>query len=135
MKLADRVQASFFAILVVALPLVLRCVIYERWITLFAAVALILGALAGFRWRTWSVGITLLAGTAFPAAHLLGMAPAWFWGVGFVSALPFALSWKPMAFFDRSAATLFAFLAVSGGITCALACHEYGGWIVANLYP
>lgn len=128
-------EASFYAVLVVGLALVARCVIAERWVTLFGAVALVVGAMAGFRWRTWSVGLLLCTGTAFLAAHLLGMAPAWFWGVGIVSALPFVFSWRPMAFFDRAAAALYALLAVSGGILCALGLHEYGGWIVAHLHP
>ena len=63
------------------------------------------------------------------------MAPSWFWGVGYIGALPFALTWKPMAFFDRPAAKLFATLAVFGGIACAVTWHEIGPWVVANLYP
>lgn len=133
MKLADRVQASLFAVVFVALPLIMRCVVYERWVTLFGALMLVVGALAAIRWRTWGVGLVLCAGTAFPTAHLLGMAPAWFWGVGVAAALPFALSWRPMAFFDRSAAALYAVVAVGGGITCALAFYEYGAWVEAVL--
>jgi hypothetical protein len=129
------VRASLYAVLAVAVPLTIRCVTFQKWVTVIATLMLSSGALAALRGRTWGVGLTLLAAVAFPAAHLLGMAPTWFWSVGFVGALPFVVTWKPMAFFDRPAAKLFALLAVIGGITCALAWHEIGPWVVANLYP
>lgn len=135
MKLPGRVQASLVLVLLTALPLFARCVLQGVWVTCVASLMLTAGALAAFRGKTWGVGLTLLAGSAFPAARLLGMAPWWFWGVGFVGVLPFVLTWKPMAFFDRPAAKLFAFLAVSGGIACAITWHEIGPWVVAHLYP
>lgn len=135
MKLPGRVQASLVLVLLAAGPLFARCVSHGVWVTAIATMMLVAGALAAFRGKTWGVGLTLLAGSAFPAAHLLGMAPSWFWLVGVVGALPFALTWKPMAFFDRPAAKLYAVLAVGGGIACAITWHEIGPWVVANLYP
>jgi hypothetical protein len=135
MTVAERVRASLFLVFAVSFPLFVRCVVHGYWVTVVATGMLVAGALAAFRWRTWGVGLTLLAGSAFPAAHLLGMAPPWFWAIGVVGALPFVLSWRPMAFFDRPAAKLFAVLAVSGGIACAITWHEIGSWVVANLYP
>jgi hypothetical protein len=61
---------------------------------------------------------------AFPAAHLLGMAPAWFWLVGLAGALPFALSSRWMASFDKGATVLFAVVAAAAGVACATAWHE-----------
>jgi hypothetical protein len=135
MKLPLAVRAALCAVLLVSAPLMFRCVTEQKWITVVATLMLAGGAAFALRGRTWGVGLTLLAASAFPAAHLLGMAPPWFWGVGFVGAIPFAVTWKPMAFFDRPAAKLFALLAIAGGITCALTWHEIGPWVVAHLYP
>lgn len=135
MKLPAKVRLSLVLVLLMAVPMFARCVYYGYWVTVVATGMLSAGALAALRGRTWGVGLTLLAASAFPAAHLLGMAPTWFWAVGYVGALPFVFAWKPMAFFDRPAAKLFAFLAVSGGLACALTWHEIGPWVVANLYP
>lgn len=134
-QLPVAVRAALYAVLVVSLPLMIRCITYQKWVTVVATTMLAGGAVAALRGRTWGVGLTLLAAVAFPAAHLLGMAPTWFWGVGFVGTIPFVVTWKPMAFFDRPAAKLFALLAVIGGVTCALAWHEIGPWVIANLYP
>jgi hypothetical protein len=135
MKLPAKVQIALVLVLLTAAPLLARCVIEGVWVTVIATGILVTGAIAALRGRTWGVGLTLLAGSAFPAAHLLGMAPSWFWGVGFVGVLPFVLTWKPMAFFDRPAAKLFAVLAVGGGIACAITWHEIGPWVVTHLYP
>lgn len=134
-QLPFAVRASLYAVLVMCVPLMIRCVTERVWVTVIATTMLAAGAVAALRHRTWGVGLTLLVASAFPAAHLLGMAPTWFWGVGFVGAIPFVVTWKPMAFFDRPAAKLFAILAIGGGITCALAWHEIGPWVVVNLYP
>jgi hypothetical protein len=135
MKLPAKVQVSLILVLLMAVPMFARCVSHGYWVTVVATGMLVAGALASLAGRTWGVGLTLLAGSAFPAAYFLGMAPPIFLGVGYVGALPFVLTWKPMAFFDRPAAKLFATLAIAGGIACAVTWHEVGPWVVANLYP
>lgn len=128
------VRLSLYAVLLVAAPLMARCIVHQVWVTVIATSMLAGGALAALRRRTWGIGLTLLAASAFPAAHLLGMAPNWFWGVGLVGAIPAAFTWKPMAFFDRPAAKLFVTLAILGGIGCALTWHEIGPWVITHLY-
>jgi hypothetical protein len=129
------VRLSLYAALAAAVPLMARCILEQVWVTVIATTILAGGAFAALRGRTWGIGLTLLCASAFPAAHLLGMAPSWFWGVGFIGALPAFLTWKPMAFFDRPAAKLFVALALAGGIACAVTWHEIGGWVVTHLYP
>ena len=135
MSLALRIRTSLVAVVVVALATTARSVLFEKWITVFAALLMIAGAAAALRAKTWGVGLVLAASTAFPAAHLLGMAPGWFWFVGLVGGAPFVLSWRPMARFDHAAALVFAVLALGAGVTCALAWHEIGPFVVAHLYP
>ena len=140
MKLPAKVRVSLTLVLLLAVPLCARGVYFgfedpRYWSTALALALLIAGAVAAFCGRTWGVGLTLLAATAFPAAHVLGMAHPFFWAIGYVGALPFVLTWKPMAFFDRPAAKLFATLAVAGGIACAVTWHEIGPWVVTHLYP
>lgn len=121
MRRLGLVRWSLFAVIAVAVPTLVRSVAYGRWATVFAAYVLVFGALAALCARTWGVGLVLATAVAFPAAHLLGMAPAWFWLVGLVGAAPFALSWRPMARFDRGAAILYGVLATGAGVSGALA--------------
>ena len=135
MGLAFRIRSSLFAVIAVALATTARSVLFEKWITVFAALLMLAGAVSALRAKTWGVGLVLAASAAFPAAQLLGMAPDWFWLVGLVGASPFVLSWRPMARFDHAAAVVFAVLALAAGVTCALAWHEIGPFVIANLYP
>ena len=129
------VRLSLYAVLAASAPLMVRCILEQVWVTVIATSILAGGALAALRGRTWGIGMTLLCASAFPAAHLLGMAPSWFWGVGFIGAVPAILTWKPMAFFDRPAAKLFVVLALGAGVACAITWHEIGPWVVTHLYP
>jgi hypothetical protein len=102
----------------------LRSVVLNRWTTVFAALALLVGARAALRERTWGIGVVLAVATAFPVAVLLGFAPPWFWAVGAVGVVPFLLTVRPMARFDAAAATLFGVLATGTGIAGAFAWRE-----------
>ena len=133
MKLPAKVQFSLILVLLFGGWLLTRWVMHGWWGTVAAPAMLVAGAIAAFSGRTWGIGLTLLGASAFIAAYLLGMAPPEYLAVGYVGALPFVLTWKPMAFFDRPAAKLFAALAIAGGIACAIAWHEIGSWVVANL--
>lgn len=124
MTLSHRLSASLYVAQIVALATLVRSIVCERWITVLASALLIAGAQAALRNRTWGLGLALVTAAAFPAAHLLGMAPAWFWFVGAAGAAPFALTTRPMVRFDRGATILFAVLAVSAGFTCAMAWRE-----------
>jgi len=124
MTLTRRFTASLYVAQLVALATIVRSVVFERWVTVLASVLLIVGAQAAARSRTWGVGLALAMAMAFPAAHLLGMAPSWFWLVGVAGALPFALSSRWMASFDRGATVLFAAVATAAGVACAMAWHE-----------
>ena len=82
MTASRRFTASLYVAQLVALATIVRSVLFERWVTVLASVLLIVGAQAAARSRAWGVGLALAMAGAFPAAHLLGMAPAWFWLVG-----------------------------------------------------
>src|SRR5438045_8987810 len=110
MKLPLRLHFALSLVLAVATATIARSVIEEKWITVFASSLLVAGAVATWRARTWGAGLTLLAAAAYPVAHLLGMAPSWFWGVGVVAALTFLMPGKPMARCARPAGCLFAAL-------------------------
>lgn len=137
MPLAARVRASLAAASVVALATMIRSIVFEKWITVLASLLLLIGVGAAWRSRSYSVGglgLALMAASAFPVAQLLGMAPDWFWLVGVAGALPFFMSWRPMAFFDRRATFLYAALALAAGTACAFTWHEIAPWVVTHLY-
>lgn len=122
MPLAARVRTSIQAASLVALTAMTHGVLYGRWMIVVAALFMLAGTAVAWRARTLGVGLALAAASAFPAAHLLGIGPSWFWLVGAGGALPFVMSWRPMAFFDRQAAVLFGALAVAAGAAGAFAC-------------
>src|ERR1019366_4858404 len=99
-----------------------RSVLFGFWPTVLACVLLLVGAGAARRDRTWGLGLLLAIGTAFPVMGLLGVAvPSWFGAMGVLGAVPFVLTWRPMAWFDKGAAVLFAALAIALGVGSAFA--------------
>jgi glucan phosphoethanolaminetransferase (alkaline phosphatase superfamily) len=108
-----------------------RSVLYDRWITVLASLVLLAGAAAARRGKTWGVGLTLGAAAAFPMAHALGMAPAWFWGVGLIGALPFALTSRSFARFDAKATAFGASLAIAVGLLAAFGWRVFAPTVIA----
>src|SRR5262249_12999987 len=53
--------------------------------------------------RTRGIGLVLAAASWFPIAWAIGIAPVWFCLVGLVGALPFALTSRALARFDKQA--------------------------------
>lgn len=107
-----------FAVLLAELAAVaalLRSVAYDRWITVFMASLVLVGALAVRRGRTWGLGLSFAAAAWFPAAWLVGIAPPWFAVVGSLAALPFVLTSRALAQFDARATALLAALAAGLG--------------------
>ena len=112
----------------------LRSIAYDRWITVLASVLLIVGAMAAQRGRSWGIGLAFAAAVSFPVAFAIGLAPAWFCLVGLAGALPFALTLRPFARFDKSATALLALLAATGGAAAAIAWKEIA-WSVITTFP
>ncbi len=108
----------------VAAMTLVRSVVWNRWTTVGASIALLLAARAALRERTWGIGAVLAIATAFPTAVLLGFAPPWFWAVGVIGAIPFLLTLRPMLRFHVGAATLFGVLAAATGIAGAFAWRQ-----------
>ena len=118
--LPSRLQLSLFGAQLVGVATLLRSIAFDRWITVLASLLLILGATAARRGRSWGVALALASAAAFPVAWMIGIAPAWFCLVGLFGALPFALTWRDFARFDRRATALLVMLATSGGAFGAL---------------
>lgn len=116
-----KLELSLYASQLVGGAVLLRSVAYDRWITVAAALMLLLGATQARRGRTWGLGLTLAAAAYFPAAWAVGIAPFWFAVVGLVVGLPFAFARKALQRFDAGAATLLARLSVGAGVGVALA--------------
>lgn len=112
----------------------LRSIAYDRWITVLASLFLIGGAMAAQRGRTWGVGLAFASAVAFPVAFAIGIAPAWFCLVGLAGAMPFALTWRPFARFDRGAAALLAAITATAGAAAAIAWKEMA-WSVFTEFP
>jgi hypothetical protein len=125
---------ALLAVHVVSAATLLRSIAYDRWITVLASVLLILGAAAAQRGRTWGIGLAFATAVAFPVAFAIGIAPAWFCLVGLVGALPFALTLRPFARFDKGATALLAVLAATGGAAVAIAWKEIA-WSVFRALP
>lgn len=112
----------------------LRSVAFERWITVLGAALLIGGATAALRGRTWGVALALLSASAFPVAWAVGIAPAWFLGVGVVGALPFILAAPALRRLDRTATAVLASLAMLVGAAVAVT-WRVAAWDVFRAYP
>jgi hypothetical protein len=129
-----RVRASLFALQAIAAATLLRSIAYDRWITVLASVLLIIGAMAAQRGRAWGIGLTFATAVAFPVAFAIGIAPAWFCLVGLAGALPFALTLRPFARFDKGATALLAVLTAAGGTAVAMAWKEMA-WTIFQAIP
>jgi len=113
--LPSRVRQSLQLAQVVAAATLVRSVAYERWITVLVAALLLFGAAAAQRGKTWGVGVSLAAASAYLGAWWLGIAPAWFCLVAMTAALPFAVTWRPLARFDGVATAIVAASAAAAG--------------------
>lgn len=132
--LQHRLKLSLIALQVVSAATLLRSIAYDRWITVLASVLLIVGAMAAQRGRSWGIGLAFAAAVSFPVAFAIGIAPAWFCLVGLAGALPFALTLRPFARFDKSATALLALLTATGGAAVAIAWKEIA-WSVITTFP
>jgi hypothetical protein len=132
--LQRRVQLSLLAAQAVGVATLLRSIAYDRWITVLASLFLIGGAIAAQRGRTWGVGMAFASAMAFPVAFAIGIAPAWFCLVGLAGALPFALTFRPFARFDKGATMLLAAIAATAGAGAAIAWKEIA-WSVFRTFP
>ncbi|HEU4533842.1 MAG TPA: hypothetical protein VFS00_06975 [Polyangiaceae bacterium] len=130
MSLRLRLAFALSLLHFVASATLVRSVLYGRWITVAASVTLLAGAAAARRGKTWGIGVALGAAAAFPMARLLGMAPAWFWAVGVIGALPFLLTSRSLSRFDAKATAVGAWLAITTGIFAAVGWWFFGPTIV-----
>jgi hypothetical protein len=129
-----RVQLTLLAAQAVGVATLLRSIAYDRWITVLASLFLIGGAMAAQRGRTWGIGMAFASAMAFPVAFAIGIAPAWFCLVGLAGALPFALTFRPFARFDKGATMLLAAIATTAGAGAAIAWKEIA-WSVFRTFP
>ena len=127
-----RLRASLTAVHIVAAATLVRSVAYDRWVTVFAALALIVGAAAARRGRTWGIGAVLGAAAYFPVAWSIGIAPLWFCFVGLVGLLPFFAALGPLARFDKAATALGATLTMGFGAFTALAFRAIAPFLFVN---
>lgn len=132
--LSRRVASSLLIAEAVGVATLLRSIAYDRWITVLASLFLIGGALAAQRGRTWGVGMSFAAAVSFPVAFAIGIAPPWFCLVGLAGMLPFALTWRPLARFDKGATAVLAAAAVTAGTAAAMAWKEMA-WDVFTAFP
>lgn len=116
-----RLRTSLYLVQLVGIATLLRSVAWDRWITVLASILLIAGATSALRGRAWGVALAFASACAFPIAFAIGIAPAWFPIVGVVGALPFLLTRRAFARFDRAATWLLATLAAVGGAAGAFA--------------
>lgn len=96
--------------------------LYVRpWCTVAASVALLVGAGAGLRGRTWGVLLAAVSGMSFLGAWAVGIAPPEYIGIALAGFAPM-LAVSPRLFgFDAKAATVAVALAVAIGAAAALA--------------
>jgi hypothetical protein len=120
-----RLQLALHFAELVGVATLLRSVAYDRWITVLASVLLVVGAIAAQRGRAWGVGLAFGSAVAFPVAWAIGIAPLWFVLVGIFGALPFALTFRSFARFDKGATALLTFLAAAAGTLGAVAWKQY----------
>ncbi|MBX3225895.1 MAG: hypothetical protein KIT84_30040 [Labilithrix sp.] len=92
--------------------------------TALAAAAMLFGATAALRARTWGVGLAFASAVAFASAAALKMGPSFFWLIAAAGTAPMLLSARPFARFSRSATALFVLIAVVCGVGSALLWRE-----------
>lgn len=112
----------------------IRSVAFDRWITVLAAVLMVLGAMAALRGRTWGVVLAFASAMAFPVAWAIGIAPVWFVYVGVIGALPFALAYGSLASVDRKATAILAALAAGAG-TLGAVLWKLVAWDLFAAFP
>lgn len=103
-----------------------RSLLFERWLTVFASTALVVGAVAVLRDRTWGLPVALAGATSFAAAAAFGMGPGWFWIVAFAGVLPFVSTFSALRRFDATSAWSLAIGGVAAGVGATAIVHEYG---------
>lgn len=132
--LSRRLQTWLIGAQAVGFATLLRSVAFDRWITVLAAALLVVGAATALRGRTWGVVLAFASSMAFPVAWLIGIAPAWFAGVGVIGAMPFLLTYPALARVDRRAAALLALLAGSAGALGAVT-WKLVAWDAIHAFP
>lgn len=113
--------------------MLLRSVAFDRVLTIGVSLALVVGARAAMRQKTWGLLLSLAASTWFAAAFALGMAPPFFLVFALLGAMPLFKSWRALAEFDRGAAVVAAGMATSAGAGLALAWKMFAPWLFWNL--
>lgn len=115
-----RRRALFFSLLAVELAgyaTVLRCLLFERWVTLPGALIMAVGAGLARRGHTAGIGVVLACATGFAIAPTVFIhAPGWFYGLAVLGVIPALLTYRPMAHADAPATALFNVGAVIAGI-------------------
>ncbi len=113
--------------------MLLRSVAFDRVLTIGVSLALIVGARAAMRQKTWGLLVALAASSWFASAFALGMAPPFFVVFALLGAMPLFKSWSALAKFDRGAAVVAAGVASSAGAGLALAWKMFAPWLFWNL--
>lgn len=131
--LSRRVSHALLGAQLIGALTLLRSIAFDRWITVLVSVLLIVGAMAAQRGRTWGIALAFATAVWFPVAFAIGIAPAWFCLVGLLGALPFALTFRPFARFDKGATTLLTALAVTAGTSVAMVWKEIAMTVFANV--
>ncbi len=126
-------RSALVAAQLVGFLTLLRSVAFDRWFTVLVSALMIVGARAALRGRSWGVALAFAAAMWFPAAFLLGMAPAWFLLVGALGARPFARAWGAFRTFDRGAAAALAGLATGAAGLAAVFWKMAAPWLFWNV--
>lgn len=132
--LPRNVRLSFLLVQLTAIATLMRSIAFDRWVTVFASLLLLLGAAAAQRNRAWGVALMFAQAIAFPVAFMIGIAPPWFCLVGAVGMIPFLLTAPGFARLDRGATRLLATLAIAGGAVGAIAWKAVA-WSVFESVP
>lgn len=118
----------------VSIATLMRSIAFDRWITIFASLVLLLGAAAAKRNRAWGVALMFAQAIAFPVATMIGIAPPWFVLVGAIGMLPFLMTAPGFVRADRGATRVLTALAVAGGAIGAIGWKKIA-WDVFEAFP
>lgn len=132
--LPRNVNLSILLVQLVAIATLMRSIAFDRWITIFASLVLLVGAAAAKRNRAWGVALMFAQAIAFPVAFMIGIAPAWFCLVGAIGMIPFIHAAPGFARLDRGATRLLAALAFAGGSLGAIVWKKIA-WDVFDAIP